>query len=99
METLEKIARGVSNVTKGKESKEGKVATLIESQTSKLPSDLFLWASLGSMAVSLTFKIFKKNQMSLFVGQWAPSFLLFGVYNKLVKLEGHDKSSREGTEY
>jgi hypothetical protein len=24
------------------------------------------------------------------VGQWAPSFLLLGLYNKLVKLEGHD---------
>ncbi len=29
---------------------EGVVARTIENQTAKLPSDLFLWASVGSMA-------------------------------------------------
>jgi hypothetical protein len=73
--------------------REGKVARAIEEQTAKLPSDLFLWAALGSMAASLTLKIAKQDQVSLFVGQWAPSFLLLGIYNKLVKLQGHDKES------
>ena len=61
-----------------------------EQQTAKLPSDTFLWAALGSMAVSATLQIMKHQKVSLFVGQWAPSFLLLGLYNKLVKLEGHD---------
>jgi hypothetical protein len=69
---------------------EGPVASMIESQTAKLPSDLFLWAALGSMAVSATLKILGKSHTALFIGQWAPSFLLLGLYNKLVKLEGHD---------
>jgi len=74
---------------------EGKVATAIEEQTAKIPSDVFLWAALGSMAVSLTLKLFKDKQHSaLFVGQWAAPFLLLGVYNKLVKLEGHDKDNK-----
>lgn len=73
--------------------REGPVARKIEEQTAKLPSDLFLWAALGSMAVSLTLKCLGKKHTALFVGQWAPSFLLLGVYNKLVKLEGHDKES------
>jgi hypothetical protein len=30
----------------------GQVATAIEEQTAKLPSDLFLWAASGSMAAS-----------------------------------------------
>ena len=34
------------------EHKEGKLAKAIEEQTAKLPSDIFLWASLGSMALS-----------------------------------------------
>jgi hypothetical protein len=72
------------------EHKEGPVATAIEEQTAKLPSDLFLWAALGSMAVSLTLKIMKKDDEALFVGQWPAPFLLLGVYNKLVKQEGHD---------
>lgn len=71
--------------------KEGKVATAIEQQTAKVPSDFFLWAALGSMAISLTLQLAGSKHRSLFIGQWAAPFLLFGVYNKLVKLERHDK--------
>lgn len=71
--------------------KEGKVARMIEDKTARmLPSDVFLWASLGSMAASLVLKVLKEDETALFVGQWAPSFLLLGIYNKLVKQEGHD---------
>ena len=73
---------------------EGPVAKAIEKQTSKLPSDLFLWAAFGSMGVSLTLKLMGKKNEALFVGQWAAPFLLLGVYNKLVKLEGHDKEDK-----
>jgi len=74
---------------------EGKVAIAIEEQTAKIPSDVFLWAALGSMAASLTLKFFKSRQhTALFIGQWAAPFLLLGVYNKLVKLEGHDKEDK-----
>jgi len=72
------------------EHREGPVARTIEEQTAKLPSDLFLWAAIGSMAISLGFKIAGKDDKSLFVGQWPAPFLLLGLYNKLVKLEGHD---------
>jgi hypothetical protein len=73
------------------EHKEGPVAAAIEQYTAKLPSDLFLWAALGSMAVSATLKIMKKDDEALFVGQWPAPFLLLGLYNKLVKMEGFDK--------
>lgn len=69
---------------------EGATAKAIEEQTSKLPSDLFLYASLAAMGTSLTLKCLGKNHNALFVGQWAAPFLLLGIYNKLVKLEGHD---------
>ena len=75
------------------EHKEGKVATAIEEQTAKIPSDVFLWAALGSMAVSLGLQLAGSKHRSLFIGQWAAPFLLLGIYNKLVKLEGHDKTS------
>jgi hypothetical protein len=74
------------------ERKEGPVAKAIESQTSKVPSDAFLWASVSTMAASLTLKLFKQDHLALFVGQWAAPMLLFGIYNKLVKLEGHDST-------
>jgi hypothetical protein len=72
------------------EKKEGPVATAIEEYTSRIPSDMFLWAAFGSMAISATFKILRKDEEALFVGQWAPSFMLLGIYNKLVKQLGHD---------
>jgi hypothetical protein len=70
--------------------REGLVARSIEQQTAKLPSDLFLWAAFGSIAGSLAFNMSKKAHAALFVGQWAPTFLLLGIYNKLVKLHGSE---------
>ena len=75
------------------EHKEGKLAKTIENQTAKIPSDVFLWAALGSMAISAGLQIAGGKNKSLFVGQWAAPFLLLGIYNKLVKLEGHDSES------
>jgi hypothetical protein len=40
---------------------EGKVARTIEEQTAKLPSDLFLWAAIGSMATSFTLRLMGKK--------------------------------------
>jgi hypothetical protein len=76
------------------EHQEGAVAKTIENQTAKLPSDVFLWTSLAAMGTSLTLKLLKKDHLALFIGQWAAPFLLLGIYNKLVKLEGHDKNSK-----
>ncbi|MEO3406823.1 hypothetical protein AAFN85_23100 [Mucilaginibacter sp. CAU 1740] len=72
---------------------EGTVTKAIEEQTAKLPSDIFLLAALGAMGASLTLKLLQKKHTALFVGQWAAPFLLLGIYNKLVKLESHDKES------
>jgi hypothetical protein len=69
---------------------EGPVARSIERETAQLPSDTFLWAAFGSMAVALALQVSGKKEASLFVGQWAAPFLLFGVYNKLVKVAGSD---------
>lgn len=76
--------------------KEGPIAKKIEQQTAKLPSDLFLWAALGSMAASATLKVMGRGKTSLFVGQWATSFLLLGIYNKIVKVEGSDADDKPG---
>ena len=72
------------------EQEEGIVARTIEQQTAKLPSDLFLWLAVGSMACSATLKMMGRDHEGLFVGQWAPTFLILGMYNKLVKLMGSD---------
>ncbi len=72
------------------EHQEGAVATAIEQQTAKLPSDTFLWLAGASIATSLTLKMVGRDHEALFVGQWAPTFLILGLYNKIVKLLGSD---------
>jgi hypothetical protein len=72
------------------EHREGPVARTIEQQTAKLPSDTFLWAALGSIGVSLVLKMMDKDETANFIGQWAPTLLILGLYNKLVKLEGSE---------
>ena len=69
---------------------EGALAKMIEEQTAKLPSDLFLWAAGGSILGSLTLQMMGEDKKSLFVGQWAPTFLILGLYNKLVKVQGSE---------
>lgn len=72
------------------EHQEGPIARTIEQQTAKLPSDTFLWAALGSIGASLTLMIMGQEKRANFVGQWAPTFLILGMYNKLVKLHGSE---------
>jgi hypothetical protein len=74
---------------------EGSLARSIEHQTAKLPSDIFLWAALASIATSLVLQIVDRKMIALFVGHWAPTFLLLGIYNKLVKLLGSDRSENQ----
>ena len=72
------------------EHREGPVARGIEQQTAKLPSDTFLWAAVGSIGISLACQAFGKKHAANFIGQWAPTILILGLYNKLVKLKGSD---------
>jgi hypothetical protein len=65
----------------------------IEKQTARIPSSGYLAAAVSSMAASAVLKILGKEEWALFVGQWAPAFLIIGVYNKLVKQQGSDAVS------
>lgn len=66
------------------------MAKAIERQTAKLPSDTFLWAALASIGLSLALRGMDRRDDAIFVGHWAPTLLLLGLYNKLVKLFGSD---------
>jgi hypothetical protein len=80
-----------SKVYRGQE--EDRVTGMLEAQTSKIPSSGFLAAAIGSMVGSAVLKVAGRNEWALFVGQWAPAFLILGVYNKLVKQHGSDAYS------
>jgi hypothetical protein len=73
---------------------EDRFTGMIESQTSKAPSSLFLGLAIGTMAGSAVLKIMGKDEWSLFVGQWPAPFLIMGIYNKMVKQHGSDARSR-----
>lgn len=72
------------------EAQEDQITAAIENVTAKIPSSVYLGAALASMAVSVGFKIQKKTDMALFIGQWAAPFLILGLYNKMVKQHGSD---------
>jgi hypothetical protein len=85
-ETIKTVRSGRKNGA----HKEGAVAVAIEEQTAKLPSDVFLWVGIGFMAISFGLQLAGKKKLSNFIGHWPTNILLIGLYNKLVKLEGHD---------
>jgi hypothetical protein len=70
--------------------REGPVARAIEKETAKIPSDAFLWASLASMGASLALELSGRDKAANFVAHWAPTLLVLGLYNKIVKLHGSD---------
>jgi hypothetical protein len=82
------------NRVKAGEKPEDQFTALLESQTSNLPSSLFLGAAIASIVGSLAFKLSGKEHHALFVGQWAAPFLLLGIYNKMVKQHGSDSEEK-----
>ena len=72
------------------EAQEDQITAAIEKYTSQVPSSVYLAAALTSMAVAVSFKLQKKTDMALFIGQWAAPFLILGLYNKMVKQHGSD---------
>lgn len=74
------------------EHAEGTIARAIEQQTAKLPSDVFLWAAGASIIGSLALQFSGRRHESLFIGQWAPTLLILGLYNKIVKVAGSDSN-------
>ena len=95
MRNIEQIGEKFQERSSG-QYEEGAVAKTIEGRTAKLPSDLFLWIAGGAIAGSLTLKALGQKETANFVGMWVPTILILGVYNKMVKLFGHDRESPSG---
>lgn len=64
---------------------EGVTTSIVEAQTRKIPSITFLGLAIGSMGLSLALSLSGKKDWALFVGQWVPTILICGVYNKIAK--------------
>ena len=77
------------NAQQGRQA-EDSVTKSVESHTAAIPSIAFLGVAVGSMAISLALMMAGRRQAANFVGQWAPTILIMGLYNKLVKQHGSD---------
>ena len=69
------------------QKQEGKVTKRIEEQTARVPSLTYMGLAVGSMVASAVCMATGRKQLAQFIGQWVPSLLVIGLYNKLVKVE------------
>jgi hypothetical protein len=53
--------------------------------TNSIPEQVWYWSAIGSILASAGLKVAGKNDWSIFVGQWPPTFLLFGMFHRLLK--------------
>jgi hypothetical protein len=74
------------------EPREDEVTKGLERYTAAIPPSAFLAAAVGAIGVSLLAQLGGRGKWGNFVAQWAPTLLLMGVYNKLVKVGGHDQA-------
>ena len=72
------------------EHQEGTITKAIEQYTSAVPSGTYLSLAIGSIGLSAALKFMGRDRDAQFVGQWVPTILLLGIYNKLVKQHGSD---------
>ena len=84
----------------------GGIARGIERQTARIPSDVFLWGAAAALLGSLAFQVagprprrrlFGRSvegraPLAVFIGQWVPTLLLFGIYSKIVKGGGRGRA-------
>ena len=52
--------------------------------TDNVPEEAWYRAALASIGISALLKLANKDNWAIFVGQWPPTFLLFGLYHRLI---------------
>src|SRR5688572_3432237 len=73
---------------------EDSLTKTVEDFTAAVPSSAYLGVAVGAMALALALQLAGRGKWGNFIAQWVPACLIIGVYNKLVKLEGHDHADR-----
>ncbi len=72
------------------ELKEGEMTKKLEDFTAQLPSKFYLCTAAAIMGISIFLKCRRHTHSALFLGQLVSPILIMGLYNKLVKIHGHD---------
>ncbi len=82
--------------TSGSDLREGEFTKQVERYTAAIPSSSYLAVAVAAMGASLVFQLAGRGKWGNFLAQWVPTWLIIGLYNKMVKLEGHDYANRPG---
>ena len=53
--------------------------------TDNIPEETWYWLALGSIGISASLKLLNRDHWALFVRQWPPTFILFGLYHRLIR--------------
>lgn len=91
METINKVTEKLSAKANGMNKQEGEITKGIEKVTAAAPSVTWLILAGGAIAGSLALKLAGKDKTANFVGQWVPTILMLGLYNKIVKVMGSER--------
>ncbi|AIE83889.1 hypothetical protein [Fimbriimonas ginsengisoli] len=59
----------------------------VEDQAARIPSDTFLVAAIASIGTALVCEMTGKKHAGIFIGLLAPTFLAFGLYNKIARAQ------------
>ena len=70
--------------------REGEFTKKIEHYTSQVPSGTYLGLAIGAVGLSALLHTAGRKEDAQFVGHWVPTILLFGLYNKLVNVQGSE---------
>ena len=81
---------GQISTESGSHRREDQVTKSIEEYTAAIPSSAYLAVAVGAMATSFVLQVVGRGKWGNFIAQWVPTWLVIGLYNKLVKIEGHD---------
>jgi hypothetical protein len=74
---------------------EDEVTKSIERYTAAMPSSAYLAVALGAIGLALVAQLGGKGKWGNFIAQWVPTWLILGLYNKVVKTEGHDHLNKQ----
>jgi hypothetical protein len=75
---------------------EGTMTRALERVTAALPSTTWLALAGAAFVGSVALQGARRKHEALYVGLLVPSFLLLGVYNKLVKVVGSERDDDHG---
>jgi hypothetical protein len=93
MDTIKNATDKLAAAAEKNNKREGATTKKIEETTAAIPSSTWLLLGGGAVLGSIVLKAMGRDATANFVGQWVPTLLMLGLYNKMVKLMGSDRQT------